>query len=111
MTAQAHSQDSTVRALTLQLLEWVAERPRSYEEVMNAWRTSCPRLPVWEEAVSQGFVRRQSHQSLRNATVIVTDAGRRFLRAAQPPAHLTASDDPSFSRKMDARIESVHGDE
>jgi hypothetical protein len=85
-----NSQDDTVRALTLQFLEWIAERPRSYEDVMSAWRTSCPRLPVWEEAVSQGLVRRQNHQSLRNATVVMTDAGRQVLRAAQTAAHLAA---------------------
>jgi hypothetical protein len=25
---------------------------------MDAWRTSCPRLPVWEDANDRGFVMR-----------------------------------------------------
>ena len=45
----------TVDPLVLDLLEWVgAGRP--YEEVMEAWRTSCPRLPVWEEANLRGYL-------------------------------------------------------
>lgn len=43
-------------ALLIQLLAWVAARPRRYGETMEAWRTSCPRLPVWEDAVEAGLV-------------------------------------------------------
>ncbi len=43
-------------ALILDLVEWVARAPRPYPEVMAAWRTSCPRLPVWEDAVDRGLV-------------------------------------------------------
>jgi hypothetical protein len=39
--------DAVAESLVLDLLEWVANRERSFEEVMDAWRTSCPRLPVW----------------------------------------------------------------
>jgi hypothetical protein len=42
--------DFVLDALILDLLEWLAGRERSYEEVMEAWRTSCPKLSVWEEA-------------------------------------------------------------
>jgi hypothetical protein len=49
--------DTVVDALILDLLEWLAKRDRSYEDVMAAWRTSCPRLPVWEEANDRGLVR------------------------------------------------------
>ena len=49
----------TVEALILDLLEWVAKGDRSYEEVMNAWRTSCPKLPVWEDANDRGFIAKQ----------------------------------------------------
>jgi len=51
--------DTVVEALILDLLEWVAKRERSYEEVMDAWRTSCPRLPVWEDANDRGLVMRE----------------------------------------------------
>ncbi len=42
--------------LILDLVEWVMRAPRPYPEVMAAWRTSCPRLPVWEDAVDRGLV-------------------------------------------------------
>lgn len=61
--------------LILDLVEWVARRPRPYGEVMEAWRTSCPRLPVWEDAVERGLVERRS-----DAMVSVTAAGLDYLR-------------------------------
>ena len=48
-----------MEALILDLLEWLDFRPRTYSEVLDAWRTSCPRLPVWEDANDRGFVERQ----------------------------------------------------
>ncbi|MGD0678897.1 MAG: hypothetical protein ABSC94_26125 [Polyangiaceae bacterium] len=38
-------------ALVMELLVWVAARPRTYQETTEAWRTSCPRMPVWEDAL------------------------------------------------------------
>jgi D-3-phosphoglycerate dehydrogenase len=48
--------DTVVEALILDLLEWLASGERSYEEVIGAWRTSCPKLPVWEDANDRGLV-------------------------------------------------------
>ena len=50
----------TLAPLILDFLEWIAARPRPYSEVMDAWRTSCPRFTVWEDVVDQGFVIRRS---------------------------------------------------
>ena len=69
---------STVDALILDLLEWIAAAPRSYEEVMEAWRTSCPRLPVWEDASDRGFVVRERSDG-QGVRVLLTPAGREFL--------------------------------
>ena len=66
------------KPLVLDLVAWVAREPRAYSEVMDAWRTSCPRLPIWEDAVDLGFVQRE-YRVGRGATVSVTDAGRAFL--------------------------------
>jgi hypothetical protein len=51
--------DTVVDALVLDLLEWLVKRDRSYEEVMDAWRTSCPKLPIWEEANDRGLVKKE----------------------------------------------------
>jgi hypothetical protein len=48
--------DKVVEALILDLLELLAKSDRSYEEVMDAWRTTCPRLTVWEDANDRGLV-------------------------------------------------------
>jgi D-3-phosphoglycerate dehydrogenase len=50
---------ATVDSLILDLLEWVSRRERTYEEVIDAWQTSCPKLPVWEEANNRGFVAKE----------------------------------------------------
>ena len=66
-----------VEPLILDLLEWVADGEREYAEVMDAWRTSCPRLPVWEEANARGLVTRTVRN--RTALVAITPAGRALL--------------------------------
>jgi hypothetical protein len=47
-----------VESLVLDLLEWVADGERSHDEVMDAWRTACPRFPVWEEANNRKLIAR-----------------------------------------------------
>lgn len=69
----------TVQNLVLDLVEWVARQERSYQETMDAWRTSCPRLPVWEEATEHGFV--ESVFTDRGWLVLVTPAGLTLLEA------------------------------
>jgi len=46
-----------ISLLTVQFLAWLAERPRPYPEVIEAWRSSCPRLTVWEDSVTDDLVR------------------------------------------------------
>jgi len=65
--------------LLLDLIEWVADRPKSYDEVMSAWRTSCPRLQIWEDAVDHEFVSRRQDNS-EGAMVSVTEKGLVFLK-------------------------------
>src|SRR3954451_18901791 len=65
--------------LILDLLEWVGREPRSYADVIDAWRTSCPRLTVWEDAMDRGFVARE-HAQGREVMIRLTAPGREFLR-------------------------------
>ncbi|HET9477450.1 MAG TPA: hypothetical protein VFP63_08175 [Dehalococcoidia bacterium] len=71
------------KALVLDLIEWVAARPRTYAEVMDAWRTSCPRLQIWEDATDRGFVLSE-RRSGSETIVSVTGAGRAFLDVERP---------------------------
>jgi len=70
---------ATLDPLVLDLVEWVAKEPRPLADVIEAWRTSCPRLTVWEDAVDRGYLARQVVAG-RGTMVVMTDAGRRFLR-------------------------------
>jgi hypothetical protein len=69
--------DAVVESLLLDLLEWVAGGGKPYDEVMEAWRTSCPRLPVWQEANERGFVAREA---IDNRSIVrITLLGFAFL--------------------------------
>ncbi len=70
--------------LLLQFLAWVADRPRCYAETIAAWRTSCPRLQVWEDATAEGLVRLEAGVGATQGEVRValTAAGRAALAAA-----------------------------
>ena len=74
----------TLTPLILDLLEGLATRPRPYAEVMDAWRTSCPRLPVWEETNARGFVM-HCRGAAQELLVDVTPLGRQFLQESGRP--------------------------
>jgi hypothetical protein len=40
----------------LELLTWVTARERTYEDVVEAWKSNCPRYAVWDDAVTAGLV-------------------------------------------------------
>ncbi|HTK78949.1 MAG TPA: hypothetical protein VL286_00780 [Rhizomicrobium sp.] len=70
--------NDAIEPLIFDLLEWISKQERSYAEVMDAWRTSCPRLPVWEEANDRGFVTRECRDGC--SLVHLTALGQDFLR-------------------------------
>ena len=74
----------TVSNLVLDLVEWVERKERTYQETMDAWRTSCPRLPVWEDATERGFVETASANG--RWLVRATPAGLALLREKRPHA-------------------------
>lgn len=74
--------DAVVESLILDLLEWLAERERSYEEVMHAWRTSCPKLPVWEDANDRGLVTQEQVDG--RCVIRISSSGRRLLERREP---------------------------
>ncbi len=78
------SQTLPAELLIQQLLVWVAARPRCYADVMEAWRTSCPRLPVWEAAVDGGLVRVEHVRgvAMGECAVVLTTRGRDAAGAA-----------------------------
>jgi D-3-phosphoglycerate dehydrogenase len=63
----------------IQFLEWVAARPRTREDVLDAWRSSCPRMPVWEDARAEGYVRQFGGERGEHR-VELTAAGKAALR-------------------------------
>ena len=83
-TARVETQvPDTLDALVLDLLEWIGPQPRPYAEVLEAWRTSCPRLPVWEEANERGFIE-QRQEPGQAGRVSLSASGAEHLRKSRP---------------------------
>ena len=74
--------DRALDALLHDLLRFVAAERRTYAEIMEAWRTSCPRLPVWEEATERGLLTRARDEA-DVPVVRITAAGRAFLAGSR----------------------------
>ena len=66
--------------LVLDFVEWIAREPRAYSEVIGAWKTSCPRLTIWEDAAERGYVTRETIAGF-GIVVTVTEDGAKLLRA------------------------------
>jgi len=71
----------TLASLILDFLEWLAVKPRPYSEVMEVWRTSCPRFTVWEDAVDNGFIARRCDPE-GVILVELTSVGRHHLKSS-----------------------------
>jgi hypothetical protein len=92
--------------LTLQFLAWIADRPRTYADVMEAWRSNCPRNSVWEDAVIGGLV--ELRDGSRNA-VVLTSRGETTLREQTLPqvlygAPLASSPQTAIFRTSDEDV-------
>jgi hypothetical protein len=74
MLMNAPTPSGPISLLTVQFLTWLAERPRRYPDVMEAWRSSCPRLTVWEDSVTDDLVRCD-----QDRVVSLTPLGRAVL--------------------------------
>jgi hypothetical protein len=72
-----------VDPLVLDLLEWIGPRSRTYAETIEAWKTSCPRLTVWEDASDQGLVARRCGPG-RDTLISITAAGADLLKEYRP---------------------------
>jgi hypothetical protein len=69
-----------VPPLTLQLLEWLSSRPRTYAETMEAWRSTCPRMTIWEDALADSLVQVESGSAVTQCQVSLTERGRAILK-------------------------------
>jgi hypothetical protein len=78
-------------AAVVELLAWIAARPRTYAETMEAWRTSCPRMSTWEDANLGGLVELSSSGdgSARESIVSLTSSGQAILDAMVERARRT----------------------
>ncbi len=65
--------------LVLDFVEWIARAPRSHAEVIATWKTSCPRLTIFEDAAECGYVTRETIVGF-GVVITVTETGEQLLR-------------------------------
>jgi hypothetical protein len=75
-----NADDREADPLVLDFVEWIACEPRPYAEVVETWRTSCPRLTIWEDAADHGYVTRATIAG-RGVVIVVTAGGTEILHA------------------------------
>lgn len=106
-TDQTGTSAENLDPLILDMLEWIAKAPRTYADVMEAWRTSCPRLTVWEDAVDRGFIARRRHFD-DSIEVSVTGAGLAFLDASGRLPDTSRADLEAWQALQNPVIEGYH---
>jgi hypothetical protein len=74
----------SVSPLLLEFLDWVSRRPRTYADAMEAWRSSCPRQTVWEDALVNGLIEVERSSQRSQAPVRLTAQGKVCLKQAPP---------------------------
>jgi hypothetical protein len=84
MTSSDRAPATATEMLTLDFLAWLDRSCRTYAETMEAWRTSCPRLSIWEDALADELIEIESgaRKSISQAAIILTPKGRATLTAA-----------------------------
>jgi hypothetical protein len=74
-----HTTQKSVSLLTLEFLKWISSRPRTYSEAMEAWRSTCSRNSVWEDALIDGLIQVEGGNTMNQSKVILTARGRAVL--------------------------------
>jgi hypothetical protein len=67
--------------LTLEFLQWISSRPRTYADAMEAWRTTCPRNSAWEDALIAGLIQIENGSRMGQSKVSLTPKGKAILDA------------------------------
>ena len=96
-------------ALTLQFLAWIAEDTRTYAQAMEAWRSSCPRLSIWEDAILDGLVAFDSGATRDRARVTLTPKGRALLRANESAGQVKSAGQTKTTRGVRPRVAELAG--
>ena len=79
-------QSPPVRRLTIEFLRWISQRPRTYVQTLEAWRSSCPRNSVFEDALIDGLIQIERAGTLDESKVTLTARGKWALEHA-PERH------------------------
>lgn len=69
----------SVSLLTREFLAGINSHCRTYAGTMEAWRSACPRRPVWDDALMEGLIRIETAETMGRSTVILTPRGKALL--------------------------------
>ncbi len=71
--------EESAKLLMLEFLSWLANRPRTYAETMNAWQSTCPRHTIWEDAIIDGYIEIEHKHEICDPQVTLTARGAALL--------------------------------
>jgi hypothetical protein len=71
-----------VSAPMREFLQWVAFRPRTHSDAMEAWGSHCPRFTQWEDALDAGLIELEAG-SPDSSRVKLTPRGQSTLGALE----------------------------
>jgi hypothetical protein len=77
------SSSPAAQSLIHDMLEWISREPRTYLEAMEAWRSSCPRLTIWEDALAADFIRVRSGSTRGESIVELTARGEALIASSR----------------------------
>jgi hypothetical protein len=75
----------SANVLMIEFLSWVSSRCRTYSEAMEAWQSHCPRQTIWEDAMIDGYIELNRHESNQDPQVRLTARGRALLNGRNCP--------------------------
>jgi hypothetical protein len=79
---QSQTEDTMAEAVSLLMIEfltWVSDRHRLFDEAAEAWRSSCPRQTIWEDAFIDGLIEIKNGSTQVQCEVTLTSRGRAVL--------------------------------
>jgi len=76
---ESDPKNQTVSLSMVEFLTWISIRPRRYGEAMESWRSTCPKLSIWEDALADGLVEVENRGAMDESKVTLTNRGRAML--------------------------------
>jgi hypothetical protein len=86
------SDAGSMNGVMREFLTWIARCQRTEADVMEAWRSTCPRLTLWEDALAAQLVKVERGVGMRmgEARVTLTPRGQAVVAGPRSPSEIVS---------------------